>query len=368
MLLERLSEYAGRLDLAPPMYIKTPIRWLIDLDSAGKLLGFVQTEGTGKRNDPGKEFYAPFAGKTSGVRATPLFGNAEYVLGIPRLKGDRAKVEKRHHAFADATCANVRETGEPAVGAIVRFLDSLDAAMLVLPDGFQAMQNITFRVEAAERLPIHLPSVQDYWASQAAAALEKDSRTLECLVCGNRRSIPSRLEFFIRGWSPKCQSKMTIISANKDAFESYGLERSHIAPPCHSCSERFVKAVNAMLADDAAHITLGTGIPVLDEEAWPSPPRGSCPTRKRRRCEASSSPPSAARQPPHEWMARLSTRQLCAERLAPSAYFLETTVGVAKRNILSLVSAPVSRRRIWRGGCSPDPVARVLGREQEPLD
>jgi CRISPR-associated protein Csd1 len=31
MLLEKLSEYANRLDLPPTMYLKTPIRWLIDL-------------------------------------------------------------------------------------------------------------------------------------------------------------------------------------------------------------------------------------------------------------------------------------------------------------------------------------------------
>jgi hypothetical protein len=32
MLLEKLCEYAERLDLPPTMYVKTAIRWLIDLD------------------------------------------------------------------------------------------------------------------------------------------------------------------------------------------------------------------------------------------------------------------------------------------------------------------------------------------------
>jgi CRISPR-associated protein Csd1 len=54
VLLQKLCEYANRLDLPPEMYIKTPIRWLIDLDGAGNLLSFVSTEGRGGKRDRGK--------------------------------------------------------------------------------------------------------------------------------------------------------------------------------------------------------------------------------------------------------------------------------------------------------------------------
>lgn len=56
MLLESLRDYSSRRGLSPSMYDKIRIRWLIDLDQDGRFLGFVRTEGTGKRNDRGKEF------------------------------------------------------------------------------------------------------------------------------------------------------------------------------------------------------------------------------------------------------------------------------------------------------------------------
>ena len=94
MLLERLADYAGRLDeLAPAMYIKTPIRWLIDLKPSGTLVGFVRTEGTGRKNDRGKVFAAPHAMRTStAVRPKLLADNGEYVLGVAR-KEDRGARE-----------------------------------------------------------------------------------------------------------------------------------------------------------------------------------------------------------------------------------------------------------------------------------
>jgi CRISPR-associated protein Csd1 len=43
-------------------------------------------------------------------------------------------------------------------------------------------------------------------------------------------------------------SGTSLISANKDAFESYGLEASHVAPVCSECAEKFTGALNVLLA------------------------------------------------------------------------------------------------------------------------
>ena len=40
---------------------------------------------------------------------------------------------------------------------------------------------------------------------------------------------------------------MTMVSANADAFESYGLKASLIAPVCRDCAERSARAYNALL-------------------------------------------------------------------------------------------------------------------------
>jgi CRISPR-associated protein Csd1 len=111
MLLQKLSEYAERLDLPPNMYIKTPIRWLLDLDCEGNLMGFVATEGGGGKRDRGKEFLTPHIGRSSGVRAKLLADTGEYVLGIPRAKSKSVRVEQCHQAFVELvkTCAESTE-------------------------------------------------------------------------------------------------------------------------------------------------------------------------------------------------------------------------------------------------------------------
>jgi CRISPR-associated protein Csd1 len=53
---------------------------------------------------------------------------------------------------------------------------------------------------------------------------------------------------------------MTLVSANNTAFESYGLEASLIAPICYDCAERYGKAANALIDNDATHLRLGSCI------------------------------------------------------------------------------------------------------------
>ncbi len=258
MLLERLREYSNRLDLPPTMYDKMRIKWLIDLDVKGEFLRFVPTVGTGKKNDPGKEYMAPHIGKTSEVKARLLAENGEYVLGIARDPEKTQKVAERHQAFVKEVrqCATV--TGEPAVQAVLRFLDHLNLGKLPIPKDLNPAHNLTFRVEGT--LPIHLKSVQEYWSVYAGDG-GHDPKSNEiymvCLICGELRRPLRRLQFKIKGIPGGPPYGMALISANQKAFESYGLEESLIAPTCRDCGERFSKAANALIADERTHITVG---------------------------------------------------------------------------------------------------------------
>jgi CRISPR-associated protein Csd1 len=101
MLLEKLCEYAERLDLPPTMYVKTPIRWLIDLDLQGNCYGFVPTEGRGGKRDRGKEMLAPHIGRSSGVCAKLLADTGKYVLGVAREKSEPVRVAQCHTDFVE---------------------------------------------------------------------------------------------------------------------------------------------------------------------------------------------------------------------------------------------------------------------------
>src|ERR1700730_3117102 len=126
MLLEKLSAYFDRVEgVAPPMYEKTPIRWLIELDNKGKLLGFVPTEGSANRKkERGKEFLAPFIGRSSGIRAKLLADNGEYTLGIARDTSKQKRVNDCHRAFVEEVRKCVSATRETAVSAVLTFLEN----------------------------------------------------------------------------------------------------------------------------------------------------------------------------------------------------------------------------------------------------
>lgn len=259
MLLEKLCEYANRLDLPPEMYIKTPIRWLIDLDREGNLLGFVATEGKGGKRERGKEFLAPHVARSSGVRAKLLADTGEYVLGIAREKSKPARIEQCHRAFVDLVKTCAESTHEPSVNAVCHFLERLNVQALPLPEAFDPSLNLTFRVE--DTMPIDLPSVRSFWATTASDyeedAAGQPSTLMQCLICGEMRPPVKRLPFKIKRIPGGQTSGMAIISANVPAFESYGLEASLIAPTCAACGERFSKAANELIENDRTHITMG---------------------------------------------------------------------------------------------------------------
>lgn len=256
MFLERLAAYADRLDLEPPMYQKTPIRWLLDLDARGDLRQWIPIEAGERGGDRGPTFSAPHVARSRGIRAKLLADNGEYVLGIARESSDAQRVRKCHEAFVEQVRLCAQATAEPSVTAVLRFLEHLDRANLSIPNEFDASQICTFRVEGT--LPIELPSVQTYWGWVAKARREESSsEVLPCLVCGRDRPAVQRLPFKIKGVPGGKSTGTAIISANAPAFESYGLEASHTAPTCAECGERFSKAANGLLESEKTHLRIG---------------------------------------------------------------------------------------------------------------
>ena len=251
MLLEKLREYSFRLsELPPPGYDRTPIRWLIQLDRQGNCLGFVTTT-SGRKKDRGKFFLAPAVMKTSGVKASLLVGNGEYVLGKPRAKSDPERVARCHEAFREEADACARATGLPELEAVRHFLATLNPSSLPLPADFDPEMNLTFEVEG--RLLIDLPEVREYWAQKQAGGDGEDT----CLVCGHRCQATDRHPVRIKGIPGGQTSGMALVSANARAFESYGLEASRIAPVCRDCAERYAKAANALREREDSRLVVG---------------------------------------------------------------------------------------------------------------
>jgi CRISPR-associated protein Csd1 len=258
MLLQRLREYADyRLSLPPTLYSEAPVRYIIELDGQGQLLSPKPTDTAdpaSPRTRRGQRRLVPLVQRAFGVKPLLLADNAEYTLGLARETSSSRRVADCQHAYLDLLERCLSETREPIVEAVYTFLHDNPASRLELPEDFDRGGAITFRVDGV--FPVDLPSVRAFWAGENDPA-----RTLaplmQCLVCGEERPVLTRLQAKIKGIPGGQTPGTSIISANAEAFESYGLSASLIAPTCASCGERFTQAANALLAGQESHIVLG---------------------------------------------------------------------------------------------------------------
>jgi CRISPR-associated protein Csd1 len=259
VLLQRLCDHAASLDLEPPMYLRTPIRWLLDLDVEGRLIGPpVRTEGRGGKNDRGKEFLAPHRERTVAVAAKLLADNGEYVLGLARDSEKQERVNRCHKAFVALVVDCATKTNHPAVRAVAQFYRAYQWGSLRLPNDFKPDHILTFRVEGV--MPIELDEVQQYWAATAdesSGDTSEGTGVAECLICGERRRVLANIPFKLKNIPNGQTSGMALISTNAKAFQSYELGALSCAPVCGCCGERFSKTANALLEGEHTHLSVG---------------------------------------------------------------------------------------------------------------
>ena len=260
MLLQRLSEYADRLDLPPTLYSEGPVRYIIELAEDGRLLSPDPTDTAdpgNARTKRGQRRRVPQVQRSSGIRPLLLADKADYVLGYAADPAKQARADACHGAFLSQLERCADATHEPSVHAALAFLRNEPLAGLRLDDAFDAGAIVTFRVGGL--FPIDLPTVQQFWADENCAVGE-DTVVGQCLVCGRERPVLERLQGKIKGVPGGQTSGTSIISANADAFESYGLSASLVAPTCSSCGERFTKGLNDLLAQPSSRVVLGGAV------------------------------------------------------------------------------------------------------------
>ena len=284
MLLQQLNEYGYRLERKAASqseaitsdYMIQTIPWIIDLDVSGEYRGLVRTASGETKKDRGKKFLAPYL-RRSGIKVKPqlLADKAEFALGLPSDEPTRAG--NRHHDFVQLVLACARKTGEDSVSAVARFLENKRCDQLELSTTISHTELVTFRV--GDTFPINLPSVQKFWRTIAPALAAKGVDELtedliaswldsnqpkndqaqdgECLICG-KACQPARVHpVAIKLPRAVADQQCSIVTANKDAFLSYGLEQSLIAPTCRPCAQRYARAVNDLVVDESTHITVG---------------------------------------------------------------------------------------------------------------
>ncbi len=258
MLLQRLVEFSNRLALPPELYSEGPVRYIIHLDGEGRLLSPrpVDTADPARpETRRGTRRLVPQVNRTTPGRPLLLADRADYVLGYAAGGKDPNQVRQNHAAFLELVERCAAETGEPAVRAVLRFLQANPLAQLQLPADFDPGATITFAVDGT--FPIDLPSVQAFWAAEHDPAGAGGTR-MQCLICAHERPVLKRLRSKVKGIPGGQGAGTSLISADKDAFESYGLSASFVAPTCASCGERFTKALNYLLGQRRHHRVIGS--------------------------------------------------------------------------------------------------------------
>ena len=255
MLLNRLAEYEqNRPDEQPVMYIFRPVKWLIDLDEGGKYMGITPlTDGKGGKNDRGKLMNLPHVMKTAGIKAKLLSDSGEYVLGISDTEDRQERGRECHKAFINLLEDCVKKSREKTVHAIVSFFKQGSLPQNEIEEKeIKAKDEITFRVAGV--FPFELTVIQDYWANKCAEEVESKG---QCIVCGRYGPVLKRIPHKIKRIPNGQSAGNSIISANADPFESYGLKNSLIAPTCLKCAEDFSRGLNHLLDDKDSHIRVG---------------------------------------------------------------------------------------------------------------
>jgi len=258
MILTRLVEYAERLDDRPPIgFARKPVRWLIQLDGSGHFLGMISTTGEGKSADRGKVFLVPdVPGRTTGNNPSLLVGSAEYVLGID-IKDKPERAATRHDLFIELLQECQQETSDPFVRTVLRFLEGEHPKGLELPSDFNEADSLSFQVE--DRFPFEQAAVKKFWQQKASARAESRAgeQKLRCLACGEERPPTIRHDIKVKGVPGGQASGVALISANANAFESYGLQKSLIAPVCGDCSKAYAEALNHLIGHRENSLRVG---------------------------------------------------------------------------------------------------------------
>lgn len=263
MILTALYEYYERKpDLPREGLERKEIAFLIALRPDGTFLHIDDTrEGQGRQRR-GRSYLVPQAVKKSvNIAANLLWGNIEYVLGLPdtkkleerRKQGKEDSYRKRladmHAAFRaaiedlpDSTTAN-RSVAAVKAFLAVGNLDAVQASPL-WPEVAASGANLSFKLAGEELPACSVPAV---------IAAVKDSRATPsaegqvCLITG-ATDVVERTHPPIKGVRDAQTTGANIVSFNTPAFTSYGKEQGANAPVGRRAAFAYTTALNHLLA------------------------------------------------------------------------------------------------------------------------
>lgn len=260
-LYQRLSE-SGE-DLIPTRgWTHVKVAWELDIDDSGRLLAIIPlTSGSGKAARANVELVVPQdKQRTSGVAPYFLWDNAQYLFGIDHDPDEEpsARTISSHTTSMHLHEEILRDVESPASQAVLKFLSSEPDHDLVrtaegrkfLEGGF-AVIRLNGDISYIHERPEMVKAWEEYLE-------EHDDGPLgTCSVTGERAHL-ARIFPQVTGIPGAQSSGASLVSFNKESFESYGVKQAYNASISEQVAYGAGEALKYLFHDPLHHVNIGS--------------------------------------------------------------------------------------------------------------
>lgn len=272
MILLALKEYYDRMSqdgaIARDGWLDGSIDFLIDLDDDGNPLNISDLRELDGKKLKSRPMNVPNIGKqalkhsNSGKDANLLWDNAGFVLGL----GDKGNT--RLESMIEVINQWLPAANDAGITSVLSFLEAglkdrkHFAPLLNHPEYGELLSGgnpkISFRVPSTDyRIVFDSPIVSETLESVGKQAASEDSYIGTCLVTGKENCVIEATHPVTKGvWNAQ-SSGASLVSFNKDSFNSYNKTQSYNAPVSKIAASQYSKALNTLLGSYKQRLHIG---------------------------------------------------------------------------------------------------------------
>lgn len=258
MILGALSDYYEKLaekeKVASIGYATAPISYALVINSNGNLVDVEDLRDVSGKKPRPRQFVVPQQGtRTSGIAPNIFWDKTSYVLGVS-LTSKRFKEE--HDAFVKLHLELLKENNDAGLQAFFAFLKDWSPAEFERNHLLQPLSetlldsNLLFRLDG-DLCYLHEREAAKAVRSQLLLSTEGVQQSV-CLVSGEQANI-ERVHTNIKGVNGAQTAGASIVSFNKNAFESYGKKQGENSPVGEETVFAYTTALNYLLRRDASN-------------------------------------------------------------------------------------------------------------------
>ena len=267
-MLNLLVKYAYDHRLAPePGFARKSVRWAIVCDSDSRFLEVVELGDTSQRRNAGLAFtkcpdlpsFVVAAGD-KGERRSHFLIESAHVVALYGLEPGDAKTESKHRYFV--RLLQEASTTMPEIAVAARLLEDEDSLAKIRAafEAQKAKPTDSVTVNVAGTFPLESDAWHEWWRTfrEALTGGKQSGEVMRCLATGDLRPPLLRQPKIRRlGGQP---SGDALISFDKAAFRSYGLEASANAAVSEEAAAAYSAALNDLVVNRSRSLA---GVPVV---------------------------------------------------------------------------------------------------------